>query len=137
MKIGIISFCFSLLLLQTTCAPLKDQADYKEKVEAELGKDTQAMESPEGKYTLFFSQEKSSETMELIKFMVVDNETEKLVFQDALSNARLSWHSDTHLLVEQRLGILQKDASENGIRRFLLDPSTGRKNPFSQNEKSH
>jgi Mn-containing catalase len=134
MELRIVLFFFSFLL--SACVQMKSQPKYIEKMNEELGKNVQRLESPAGTYTLFYSMDTVSEAQQSVKFMVVENETDQLIFQDALANVRLSWYSDSLLLVEQQLGILQKEMSENGMRRFLLDPTNGRKNIIPQNKNS-
>lgn len=134
MKIQILLLCAFFL---NACVQMKSESAYMEKVNQELGDDVQRLSSPEGTYTLFFSKDSVSNGQELVKFIVVENETEKSVYQDTLPNTSLSWHSDFQLLLEQQLGILQKEVSGNGVKRFLLNPSTGRKTMLPQNTNSH
>lgn len=134
MELRIVLFYFSFLL--SACVQMKNQPDYMEKMNEELGGNVQQLNSPEATYTLFYSSDSVSDVQKTVKFMIVENETEDLVFQDALPNATFSWYSDTQLLVEERLGILQKNVSGNGVRRFLLDPASGRKTLIPQNTNS-
>lgn len=135
MNINFVLLCVPFLFL--SCSSAKSNLYDKEKMNEEWGQDVQRLQSPEGKYTLFYSKDTVAEGQEAVKLLVVENETDEPIFQDTLPNATLSWYSDTHLLVEQRLGILQKGASENGIRRFLLNPKNGRKNKLPQNTNVH
>lgn len=135
MGIQVVLLCLSFIL--TACVQMKSNPGYIEKMNEELGDDVQRVNSPAGELSLFFSKESISDGQELLKLMVVENETEKILFQDALPNATLSWHSDSLLLVEQRRGILQKDVLDNGMSRFLLNPRTGKKTNLPQNTNSH
>lgn len=135
MNINFVLLCVSFLLL--SCSSAKSDLYYKEKMNEEWGKDVQWLQSPEGTYTLFYNKDTIADGQVAVKLLVVENKTDEPIFQDTLPNATLSWYSDTHLLVEQRLGILQKDASANGTRRFLLNPANGRKNSLPQNPNVH
>lgn len=134
MDLRIVLLCFSFLL--TACVQMKSQPDYIKKMNEELGENVQQLKSTEGTYTLFYSTDSVSAAQKSVKFMIVEKKTQQVTFQDVMLNVTFSWYSDSQLLVEERLGILQKDPSANGMRRFLLDPTTGRKNSIPQNTNS-
>lgn len=135
MNINFILLCLPLFIF--ACSSSKNELYIKGKVNETWGSDVQRVQSPEGHYTLHVSEEVVADGQKLLKFIVVENKTDELIFQDSLPNASLSWHSDTLLLVEQRLGIVQKDVSENGIRRFLLSPANGQKKLIPYNPDTH
>ena len=128
MGIRIVLLLFGFLL--GACATSNSQINNNDLMEKELGENIQSLESADGKYTLFYSENSVSEADYLTKYMVLENETEKVVKKESLSNSRLSWHSPTELLIEQRIGIVHPEQAPNGIKQYLLNLETGRKKSF-------
>jgi hypothetical protein len=98
------------------------ETDFKTLAIEKFGENIKILPSPEESYVLYVSEkpEQLLNPNELVAFFVVDKKENKIVYEDAISGASLSWKSDSELWLKIQKGIISTP-SDDGKEIYYYD----------------
>ena len=125
----ILTSCFSQKKKQHSNRNSINQTDgYKQVAFNKFGVDTISIFSPDGNYVL--CKKKINDTLlnpnALLKFFVYDIDIKKILYEDKISGATISWSSNTKLLITIQKGIIIS-AEDTGKVSYLYNLKTNQK----------
>ncbi|RXQ92194.1 hypothetical protein EO244_11635 [Ancylomarina salipaludis] len=130
-------FTMCLLLLMSGCGPNKQLAQvatssskqmYQLIAHKKYGENAECFLNPNLSYVL--CQKRNPDTQlipnQLIEFFVYDIQKQKIIYEDKIANAEITWHNNTQLLITNQRGYIT-GPTDTGKWTYLFDLLTKKK----------
>ncbi|MDN5199940.1 hypothetical protein QQ008_01170 [Fulvivirgaceae bacterium BMA10] len=125
--------CLFMACTQNNVGTSQTPDNYKSIAKSKLGDDAKFNLSPEESYVLCLKETKGSvnQPQNHIKFFVYDLNSKLVVYENAIDNATVKWHSDDQLEIYRIPGIMKEGTSADDYTK-IYDVKTGKSVAKSQ-----